>query len=44
MPERPERLLVSLAISKRGIFCQSLYRVLKTKLIKATSKDVYQES
>ena len=28
-------LLVLLAISKRGIFCQKLFKVIKTKLLKA---------
>ena len=40
----PEKLLISLAIYKWGIFCQKLFRVFKIKLPKATGYNVAQES
>ena len=36
----PEKLLISLAISKREIFCHRLFRLLKIKLPKATDNNV----
>ena len=36
----PEKLLISLAISKREIFCHRLFRLLKIKLPKATDYNV----